>query len=54
LVSQLREDLLLFSSYLSLRVPNGLYLHAINGAHPSKVEGDFAHPCGTSASEEAV
>jgi hypothetical protein len=29
LVSQLREDLLLCSSYLPLGVPNGLYLHAI-------------------------
>jgi hypothetical protein len=29
LVSQLREDLLLCSSYLSLGVPNGLYLQAI-------------------------
>jgi hypothetical protein len=32
LVSQLREDLLLCSSYLPLGVPNGLYLHAIT--HP--------------------
>jgi hypothetical protein len=30
LVSQLREDLLLCSSYLPLGVPNGLYLQAIN------------------------
>jgi hypothetical protein len=29
LVSQLREDLLLCSSYLPLGVPNGLLLHAI-------------------------
>jgi hypothetical protein len=29
LVSQLREDLLPFSSYLPLGVPNGLYLQAI-------------------------
>jgi hypothetical protein len=29
LVSQLREDLVLCSSYLYLGVPNGLYLHAI-------------------------
>jgi hypothetical protein len=29
LVSQLREDLLLCSSYLPLGVPNGLYLQAI-------------------------
>jgi hypothetical protein len=29
LVSQLREDLLLCSSYLPLGVPNGLYLYAI-------------------------
>jgi hypothetical protein len=29
LVSQLREDLLLCSSYLPLGVPNGLYLHTI-------------------------
>jgi hypothetical protein len=30
LVSQLREDLLLCSSYLPLGVPNELYLQAIN------------------------
>jgi hypothetical protein len=30
LVSQLREDLLLCSSYLLLGVPNDLYLQAIN------------------------
>jgi hypothetical protein len=31
LVSQLREDLLLCSSYLPIGVPNVLYLQAING-----------------------
>jgi hypothetical protein len=43
LVSQLREDLLLCSSYLPLGVPNELYLQAINeffGA-VSREEEDF-------------
>jgi hypothetical protein len=43
LVSQLREDLLLCSSYLPLGVPNELYLQAINeffGAGAGKEE-DF-------------